>query len=253
MMRNLIGQPRGEVSSRLFVMGWLFFVSVGPLAAAEQVDTKAEETEEKNPEDPTKIVTRLGGGYNGDWTVSASVGLDKARMISGFVNEDASEWRLGGSWLFEKGIVNFNFKKTEYDDGGQSTSYNMGTFVPLSVFGIEPCGWQIFPSFGFNYTDGEIQVEPNPLLPESAFMVPIDSKGVYLGAFALKPLDAQWTLMGGLGGSYGKDDITNVYGGLGISYRATQKQSFNLFFSASDSSEFGSNDTLSINYRFEFD
>ena len=65
--------------------------------------------DEKNPEDPTKIVTRLGAGYNGELTINGSLGLGKARMISGFINSDASEWRLGGSWLFEKGIVNFNY------------------------------------------------------------------------------------------------------------------------------------------------
>lgn len=242
-----------NLSSWIF-LPCLVFCLPSSLQADEEIkiDENQEQSDEKNPEDPTKVVTRLGAGYNGDFTINGSIGLDKARMISGFINEDASEWRLGGSWLFEKGIVNFNFKKTQYDSGGDSISYNIGTFVPLSVFGFEPCGWQIFPSFGFNYTDGEIRTEPNPLLPESAFIVPIDSKGIYLGAFTLKPINDQWTFMCGVGGSYGSDDTTNVYGGLGISYRVTKKQSFNLFYSASESSDFGTNDTLSINYRFEF-
>ncbi|NWK57560.1 hypothetical protein HW115_18220 [Verrucomicrobiaceae bacterium N1E253] len=231
----------------MLALGLVLSCSVG--AAAEEQEN---EEKEKNPEDPTKIVTRLGAGYNGDFTINASWGLDKARMISGFINEDASEWRLGGSWLFEKGIVSFNFKKNQYDDGGESVSYNIGTFVPLSVFGIEPCGWQIFPSAGFNYTEGDIVVEAAPEFPENYFMVPFDSKGMYLGAFALKPITDQWTLMGGLGGSYGSGDATNIYGGAGIGFRITDKQSVNLFYSLSDSSEFGSRDTLSFSYRYEF-
>ncbi|WP_420884641.1 hypothetical protein [Vibrio chaetopteri] len=73
------------------------------VAAYELVD------EEKNQEDPTKIVTRVGAGYNGELTLNGSLGLDEARMISGNINSDASEWRIGGSWLFSKGIVNFNW------------------------------------------------------------------------------------------------------------------------------------------------
>ncbi|CDT82954.1 conserved exported hypothetical protein [Vibrio coralliirubri] len=89
--------------------------------------------EEKNQEDPTKIVTRLGGGYNGELTLNGSLGLDGARMVSGNINSDGSEWHIGGYWLFSKGIVNFNFKRNQYENGGESTSYNLGTFVPLSV------------------------------------------------------------------------------------------------------------------------
>lgn len=224
----------------------------GEVLVEENEVEAGSEGEEKNPEDPTKIVTRLGAGFNGDFTINASWGLDKARMISGFINEDASEWRLGGSWLFDKGIVNFNFKKNQYDDGGESVSYNIGTFVPLSVFGIEPCGWQIFPSAGFNYTEGDIVLEGPADFPENYFLVPFDTKGVYLGAFALKPVNDQWTLMGGLGGSYGSGDATNVYGGAGIGFRINEQQSVNLFYSMSDSSDFGSRDTLSFSYRYEF-
>lgn len=215
---------------------------------AEQVSS----IDEKNPEDPTKIVTRIGAGYNGDFTLNGSIGLDEARMLSGFINSDASEWRIGGSWLFEKGIVNFNFKKTQYESGGQGTSYNVGTFVPLRVFGIEPNGWQIFPTLGLNYTRGEILALADPSDATSQFLLPVNSTGAYLGGFALKPLNDQWTTMGGFGGSYGSDSTTNVYGGLGLSYRLTKAQSCNIFLSASNSSQFGTNETLAVNYRYEF-
>jgi len=232
----------------------IFLVSSFPPLSADEVPDKKIDliVDEKNPEDPTKIVTRLGAGYNGDVTVNGSFGLDKARMISGYSNSDATEWRLGGSWLFEKGIVNFSFKKTQYDSGGDSISYNIGSYIPLKVFGFEPCGWQIFPSFGFNYTEGDLVASLDPLSPENPLLIPFDSKGIYLGVFTLKPINDQWTLMIGLGGSYGKDDTTNIYGGTGLSYRFTKKQSLNLFYSLSNSSQFGSNDTLGINYRFEF-
>lgn len=37
--------------------------------------------DEKNQEDPTKIVTRIGIGYSDQFTISGSIGLDKVRMI----------------------------------------------------------------------------------------------------------------------------------------------------------------------------
>jgi hypothetical protein len=233
----------------------LTFSSIGLAAESEPLAERIledEVLEEKNPEDPTKVVTRLGAGYNGEFTVNGSFGIDKARMISGFVNSDASEWRLGGSWLFEKGIVNFNFKKNQYDSGGSSINYNVGTFIPLKVFGIEPCGWQIFPNLGLNYTDGDILSASETQSPETPVMIPVDSKGVYLGAFGLRPIDDKWTFMCGTGGSYGSGDTTNVYAGTGVSFRVTTKQSLNVFYSVSESSDFGGRNTLSVNYRYEF-
>jgi len=227
-------------------------LSICFLSQVQAAEENAEKKEEKNPEDPTKIVTRLGAGYNGDFTINGSWGLDKTRMISGFINSDASEWRLGGSWLFKKGILNFNFKKNQYDSGGDSVSYNIGTYIPLSVFGFKPCGWMLFPSFGVNYTQGNILVASDSHFQETPFSVPIDSKGVYLGGFGLKPINDQWTVMVGLGGSYGSGDTTNIYAGTGISWRMTEQQSLNLFYSVSDSSQFGGRNTLSVNYRFEF-
>ena len=41
---------------------------------------------EKNPEDPTKIVTKLGIGYNEQFTFSGSIGLDETRMINKCLN-----------------------------------------------------------------------------------------------------------------------------------------------------------------------
>ena len=69
--------------------------------------------DEKNQEDPTKIVTKLGVGYSDQFTFSGSIGLDEARMINARINDDASEWPIGGSWLFNFSILNLNFNRNE--------------------------------------------------------------------------------------------------------------------------------------------
>ena len=69
--------------------------------------SQADETEEKHHEDPTKVITKIGFGYTDELTISGSLALDPARKINGKINTDASEWRLGGSWLFNFGILNF--------------------------------------------------------------------------------------------------------------------------------------------------
>ena len=61
----------------------------------------------KHHEDPTKIVTRAGVGYNGELTFNGTIGLDDTRKIYGSITASGDEWSLGGSWLFEKGIANF--------------------------------------------------------------------------------------------------------------------------------------------------
>jgi hypothetical protein len=52
---------------------------------------------EKKPEDPTKIITKIGAGYNGNLVFNASLALDDARKINCNINSDGSEWRIGGS------------------------------------------------------------------------------------------------------------------------------------------------------------
>lgn len=208
--------------------------------------------EEKNQEDPTKIVTRVGAGYNGDLTLNGSLGLDESRMVSGNINSDGSEWRIGGSWLFSKGIVNFNFKKNQYDSGGDSTSYNLGTFVPLSAFGVSPAGWQLFPAFGYNYTEGRTVISTGHSYQDTPLMMPIKSHGGYVGMLALKPMRNGLTLMLGGGGSAGSNNTNNAYLVGGVSYRIDSHQSVNGLAAVSNSSQFGSKDTYSINYRYEF-
>jgi len=208
--------------------------------------------DEKLPEDPTKIVTKLGFSYTDEPSLSGSIGLDETRKINARINEDASEWRLGGSWLFKKGIVNFNFSESEFDTGASQTSYSVGTFIPLSIFGITPGGWQIFPMGGYSYNDGEIISDNlNSDVEFDYVLVPATSHGIYLGAFGLKPLSEQWTLIGFGGGSVGSDDYSGYWAGAGIGYRINGNHSVNLFGVYSDNS-FGQDDKVGVSYTYEF-
>ncbi len=82
-------------------------------------------------------------------------------MVNASTTFDASEWRVGGSWLLDFGIVNFNFNRVDYDEGAYKHSYSLGTFIPLSIFGFAPGGWQIFPMLGYNYSAGDILTQQN--------------------------------------------------------------------------------------------
>ncbi len=207
---------------------------------------------EKNPDDPTKVVTKLGVGYNDEFVLSGSLSLDSVRKINGRINEDGSEWRLGGSWLFNFGIVNFGFSRTEYDGDAYKNSYSVGTFVPLSALGVSTGKWQIFPMAGFNHNEGENYVEGEELTFTNDYvLLPNSSDGGYIGAFVLRPLTEQWTLLSVLSVSKGSNSYSGAWGGIGISYRITDKQSMNSFAFVSDD-DYGRVEKISISYTYEF-
>ncbi len=110
---------------------------VGGLVVMSSLGTTGALAQEKHHEDPTKIVTKVGAGYSDSAFVSGSIGLDEARMINARYNE-TGEWRLGGSWLFDLGIVNFNFSRTDYENDSYRNNYSIGTYIPLSYFDISP-------------------------------------------------------------------------------------------------------------------
>lgn len=208
--------------------------------------------DEKNQEDPTKIVTKIGAGFSDQFTFSGSIGLDEARMINARINDDASEWRIGGSWLFNFGIINFNFNRNEYDNDANANGYSIGTFIPLSYFGFAPGGIQIFPMAGYNYTDGEVSV-PNDEIDDNGFiLIPNTTHGAYLGAFALKPLNDNWTVMSFLGGAKGSDNYSSYWFGGGMSYKINQRQSVNFYGFMSDS-DYGESKKVGFSYTYEFD
>ncbi|GAA0787434.1 MULTISPECIES: hypothetical protein [Pseudomonadati] len=207
---------------------------------------------EKNPEDPTKIVTKLGVGYNEQFTFSGSIGLDETRMINMSINDDGSDWRLGGSWLFDFGIVNFNVNRNEYDDGAHNNGYSIGTFIPLSYFGFTPGGWQIFPMAGYHYTNGEVVTTGSAPYHSDIILMPSTSHGAYIGAFGLKSLSDNWTLMAFGGGARGSSDYASHWYGTGISYKIGNNQSINTYGFISDSN-YGENKKIGISYKYEFE
>ena len=216
------------------------------------VSAWAEGEEEKNPEDPTKVVTKLGVAYNGDLNLSGSLSVGQGKKISGRINEDASEWRIGGSWLFDFGIVNVNFSRTDFDGDAYKNNYSIGTFLPLNVFGVDTGKWQVFPMAGFSHNDGQNYIEAGePLFTNDFVLVPNSSDGGYIGAFALRPINEQWTFMSVLGGSLGSNSYAGVWAGMGLSCRLTEKQSMNVFGFISED-DFGRVEKLSLSYTIEF-
>jgi len=221
------------------------FVAVG-----EQKSTEAEA--EKHQEDPTKIATKLGLGYDDKFVVSGSLMLDAARKLNARVNEDASEWRFGGSWLFKFGIVNFNYSQSDLGGGANKRNFSVGTFVPLGKFGFAPGGWQIFPMAGYSYNEGAfLAPNPDPALSEDYVLLPGSSEGGYIGAFTFRPLSESWTALGVAGVSKGSDDYSGNWIGLGLGYTFNEHQSANIFAFNSDD-DFGQQQRLRISYTHEF-
>lgn len=212
----------------------------------------AEEQTEKHHEDPTKVITRVGFGYTDELTVSGSLALDQTRKINARTNKDLSEWRLGGSWLFDFGIINFNLSRTDYDDGGHKNNYSIGTFLPLNVFGVDTGKWMVFPMAGFNHNSGEIRAEEDPSLFDEVVMVQNTSNGGYLGVMALRPISETWTFMTFGGGGMGSGGYSNVWGGGGFSYKINTQHSFN-FFGFISEDDFGSVNKVGMSYTYEFE
>ncbi|MGR5179020.1 hypothetical protein ACPV4B_19705 [Vibrio parahaemolyticus] len=211
------------------------FVNVAPVFA-----------EDKHHEDPTQIVTRVGIGYTDSITLSGSIGLDDARMVSARINQD-NEWRIGGSWLFDAGIVNFNFNRTDYDHSSYRNGYSIGTFVPLSYFDMTPGGWMLFPMAGYSFNEGEIAIPQG----EEIVMMRNKSHGAYLGMFGLRPLgDSRWSLMGFAGGAVGSNSYSSYWAGAGLSYKFTEQLSSRLHATLSED-DFGKNNQFGFSVTYQ--
>jgi hypothetical protein len=59
----------------------------------------------------------------GEFGLSGSIGLDDSRMINARLKSSGDEWRIGGSWLFPVGIVNFNFSRSAFDHYAYKNNY----------------------------------------------------------------------------------------------------------------------------------
>jgi hypothetical protein len=248
-----------------------------PAAALAQSE-RSLGNRDKLADDPTKVITKIGVSYDnnydlddGNLSFSGSFAFDEARKINAHLNSDASEWRVGGSWLFSFGILNFNFGKNEYVNDATQTNYSVGTFVPLSRFGFAPAGFQIFPTAGYTYNDGEypVCVEATCALddatadftPENGYQMVTASGGSgYVGVFALKALPRNWALKGVLTTSYGSknpegENFKGVVMGIGASYAPNKTHSFSVFAYMIDNNTYldEADKRFNLAYTYQFD
>ncbi|WP_372379624.1 hypothetical protein ACBZ91_18515 [Vibrio natriegens] len=252
----------------------LAFALVGSHALAAQ--PSKNDNHEKLADDPTKVITKVGISYanNLDFnddnvSFSGSLAFDEARKLNVRVNSDASEWRVGGSWLFPMGIVNFNFGKNEYTNGADQTNYSIGSFMPLSYFGIQPAGVQIFPTAGYTYNDGKsprctdasksCSTTGVPTAENGFTMVDVAGSSAYLGAFALKPLSSELTLMGVTVGTYGSENdegknYKGYFAALGLGYLVDNRHSFNIISGIMDNNTYlnSPDQRLILSYTYQF-
>ena len=210
-----------------------------------------KEPTEKHHDDPTKVITRIGLGYTDDLSISGSVALDPVRKLNARTNLDASEWRLGGSWLFDFGIMNFSLSRSEYDDGGHKDNYSIGTFVPLSVLGVDTGKWMVFPMAGLNHNKGETVPSDNTQFEDDIVMTQNTSNGGYLGVMAVRPITDHWSIITFGGGGAGSGGYNNAWIGGAVSYKLNTHHSVNLFGFVSED-DFGNISKLGFNYTYEF-
>lgn len=218
-----------------------------------EAQSEQQSTSEKHDQDPTKIVTKLGVGYTNSTTVSASIGLDSMRMINARYTPETGEWRLGGSWLLDIGIVNFSFTRSDYDEGGYKEDYSIGTYIPLAPYDVKPWGWHTFIRGGYSYKTGERLQDP--LRYQSVDTDPIinnfDSHSIYLGGFAFKPLNQQWSLLAFVGGSLGSEGYYSYWIGTGVSYQLSPAHSLNAYvYHLGD--DYSRDEQIGFSYKYEF-
>ena len=254
------------------ILSLLVFISGSALAAGSD-DGKGDQ---KLDDDPTKVTTKAGLSWSDTYDMddsnvsfSGSIALDKAKKLNARINSDASEWRIGGSWLFPVGIVNFNFGKNEYTNGATQTNYSVGTFIPLS--GEVLSGLQLFA--GYTYNTGEIRdcqrdsqgscVSPQfaeNLSPESNFeTITTSGSSGYLGAFTLKPLTPDLTMIAFAAGSYGSkndegENYHGYFGGVGLGYSIDKHNSINIMTFIMDNNTYldSPDNRFVLSYKYQF-
>ena len=221
---------------------------------------KDESQKSKSDQDPTKIITKFGVSYGSEvFQFSGSFAFDPVRKIYFQVNDEFDVGRIGGSWLFDIGIVNFNIGTNVLDSGAEQTTYSIGTFVPLSSFGFKPLDIQFFVMGGYSYNDGEIPCEnvaegescnQTPEVDNELIMVATENHSGYLGSFMLKQFTEKWTALGAIGGSVGSDDYSGYWFGAGAAYQVTGRQSLRLMGHYMDNS-YGSEQEASLGYSYQ--
>ena len=219
------------------------------LASTASAQERSARTErEQLADDPTKIITKLGVRYTEDLSISGSVAFGPVSKINASYSE-TGEWSLGGSYLFNFGIVNVAASRKDLDNGTSQTQYSLGTFVPLSALGAQTGQWQLFPMAGVNYVEGTA-IDVDTTLSND-IPVATSSKGGYLGVMGLRPLSDKWVFRGVLVGSAGSDNYSGYTIGGGFSYMITKRDRVSAFASYIDNS-FGTRDVVGISYSREF-
>ncbi|MDI9221538.1 hypothetical protein QMZ30_11575 [Pantoea sp. EA-12] len=265
---------------KLLASGIIFTLLSLTCSAALAAATDDARGDHKLDDDPTKITTKAGVSWSDTYDMddsnvsfSGSIALDKAKKLNARINSDASEWRIGGSWLFPVGIVNFNFGKNEYTNGATQTNYSVGTFIPLSYFGFAPGGFQIFPMAGYTYNTGEVRdcqrddkgacISPQfaeNLSPESNFeTITTSGSSGYLGAFTLKPLTPDLTMIAFAAGSYGSkndegENYHGYFGGIGLGYSIDKHNSINVMTFIMDNNTYldSPDNRFVLSYKYQF-
>ncbi len=255
-MKSLITQKSGHF--RVFaIFGLLSFSSLTVAQQSTPRDSNSEQpySEELHHEDPTKVITKLGVGYNEQATFSGSLSVDKTRKLNAKINDDNSHWSIGGSWLFTKGIVNFSVRHNDLDHGAEKDGYSLGTSIPLSKFGFKPYDIQVFAMLGVSKNEGDFAI-PNPdvsdELENDYILMPNSSKGGYISYFAFKPISDKWTVMSFGGTSRGSEDYKGYWFGGGLSYKIDSHQSVNSYAFMWDD-DFDADEKIGLSYTYEFD
>ncbi|MEP5167454.1 MAG: hypothetical protein ABJQ23_06830 [Shimia thalassica] len=231
---------------KAIVWGSVLAIAVAGTAVAQDHGRGSEA--EKLADDPTKIVTKLGLRYTEYATVSGSIAFGPVSKVNASVSQEG-EWSLGGSYLFRFGIVNAAASEKKLSNGTTQTQYSIGSYIPLSALIGATGKWQVFPMFGFNYTEGQ-NVETDVMLTDDPIAA-TTSKGGYVGLFALRPLNEDWTFKGAIVTSKGSGDYSGYSIGGGISYALTKRDSLGIFASYADNS-YGEREFFGISYKREF-
>ncbi|MDX6041181.1 hypothetical protein [Scandinavium lactucae] len=259
----------------------LFIITFGflPVLALAQAGT-VKTNQEKSDDDPTKVTTKVGVAWSDNYDMddsdvqfSGSLALDEARKINVKINSDASEWRVGGSWLFPIGIFNFNFGKNDLPNGASQTNYSLGTFIPLSYFGFQPAGFQFFPMAGYSYNTGDTfgcDKGKNKACAQPGFSgSPSEENGFdlmdtsgssgYIGLFMLKPLTSNLRLLSVAAGSYGSknddgDNYKGYFAGVGLGYSFDKHNSVSAFTYIQDNNTYiaDADKRFKIAYKYQF-
>lgn len=225
--------PRPRVGSNSLLQAALLL----PIATVVPLNAQIAERE-KLSDDPTKIVKKIGFRYSDFATIFGLIAFGPLTKVNVSFSED-ERWSIGGSYLFDFGIVNVATSQKALSIDLEQTKYSMG---------IQPFGWLLFLAVGANRTEGSLANFDFDF--EEALQFETSSKGGYHGLLALEPLIDKWVIKSGVVLSAGSNDYSEYSVGGGLTYNVSTAHSISVFGSYSDNS-FGQRDLLGISYKRE--